>query len=82
MNTLLNDCICGGKNYHTAECRNHKVRVRQLEYQRIRRWGNRKKHVCIYSGCKRKVKPVVIYHQYCNEHRKEAREIHRRGGKK
>ncbi len=65
----IENCICGNGNVHTRECKNHRRKKYQLERQKIVRKEKRAKHICIYGGCKEKIKPIPVYPQYCRKHK-------------
>ena len=75
MKKNIGDCICGNHNYHTRECKRNQRLKPLLEKQRERRRELRKKHICIYNGCGKKVKPIIIYYQYCKKHKQESKVI-------
>ena len=68
-NLEIKECICGNHIYHTRGCKDYNRRVYQLAHQKAIRWKKRKDHVCIYTGCKTKIKPILVYPQYCHKHK-------------
>ena len=70
----LSDCICGNHNVHTKECLRRQREIKQNISRREQRKKLRAEHRCII--CKKKVKPVIVYHQYCSDHKpKNSQEI-------
>jgi|TARA_Y100000310_G_scaffold3308_1_gene4226 hypothetical protein len=66
-------CLCGNNNYHSGECRHRK----KLDYLNKRKREERKKLrlelKCIW--CKKKVKPIIVYPQYCEDHKPKKKEV-------
>ena len=65
----IENCICGNGNVHSRECKTHRIRLYQVKHQRMIRIEKRAKHICIYGGCKEKIKPTIIYYQFCPKHK-------------
>lgn len=63
------NCICGNYNYHSAECKSHKSLLKSYERRTEKRKELRKELRCIYEGCAVKVKPIIVYNQYCKKHK-------------
>ncbi len=61
------NCICGNRNVHTKECLRKKQDQRRNKWRRNQRRKLRLDHRCII--CKKKVKPIIVYHQYCKNHK-------------
>lgn len=72
---MWDDCICHNQNYHTFKCkRNHRENIRKIYYEpkrKERRHKLRAEHRCIW--CKKKVKPVITYPQFCEKHSQKNR---------
>jgi len=65
----MENCICGNGNVHTRECKRHRERLIFNEKRRKVWREKRAKHICIYGGCKEKIKPILVYHQFCPKHK-------------
>ncbi|MFQ5531663.1 MAG: hypothetical protein ACE5ES_03555 [Candidatus Nanoarchaeia archaeon] len=67
----MNKCICGNHNYHSKACK-HRRRLDYLNQKnKERRKRLRAEHRCIW--CKKKVKPVITYPQFCEAHSQKNR---------
>lgn len=53
----------------SRKCRDELRRRRGNELRKKRQRQRKKEHRCI--ACGKKVKPTIIYHQYCKEHKKK-----------
>ena len=60
-------CICGHQNVHTRECKRHNTMKKHNKKRREKRKKLRTEHRCIICG--EKVKPIIVYHQYCKKHK-------------
>ena len=65
----IENCICGNGIAHSRECKTHRIRLYQVKHQKMIRIEKRAKHICIYGGCKEKIKPIPYYFQFCNKHK-------------
>ncbi|MCK4239590.1 MAG: hypothetical protein KAX33_10735 [Candidatus Lokiarchaeota archaeon] len=60
-------CICGNHNVHTKACLSYQRAQKVNKWRREKRRKLRAEHRCIICG--RKVKPIIVYHQYCSDHK-------------
>lgn len=64
---IIGNCICGNKVFHTRECKIRRERDAQNKNKKKQRRKLRAENRCII--CAEKIKPIIIYHQYCKKHK-------------